>query len=93
MSTEETHYGICLQCDKKLLLPELFDGMLYKLDIQDPQKNDCWTYLKLRLSFRVPASWKSLPDILQDAEESYWKITNIGSTVFEISCFMEKSVG
>ena len=25
---------------KKLLLPELLDDMLYKLDIQDPQKND-----------------------------------------------------
>ena len=29
-----SHFG------KKLLLPVLIDGLLYKLDIQDPQKND-----------------------------------------------------
>ena len=44
MGTEEICYGICLQCDKtghlgkKLLLPGVLDSMLYKLDIQDPQK-------------------------------------------------------
>ena len=49
MGTEETHYGVCFQYDKanhlgkKLLLPGLFDNMLYKLDIQDPQENDCRT--------------------------------------------------
>ena len=26
---------------KKLLLPGLLDAMLYELDMQDPQKNDC----------------------------------------------------
>ena len=26
---------------KKLFLPELLDGMLCELDMQDPQKNDC----------------------------------------------------
>ena len=26
---------------KKLLLPGLLDVMLYKLDMQNPQKNDC----------------------------------------------------
>ena len=57
---------------KKLLLPELLDAMLYELNSQDPQRNDCWTCLKVRLSFRVPASWKSLLDILQDTEESDW---------------------
>ena len=47
MGIEETRYRICLQCDKfrhlgkKLLLPGLLEGMLYKLDMQDPQKNDC----------------------------------------------------
>ena len=25
----------------KLLLPELFDIMLYELDMEDPQRNDC----------------------------------------------------
>ena len=92
MGIEETCYRIYLRCDKarhlgkKLLLSGPLDGMLYKLDMQDPQKNDCWTCLKkVRQSFSVPASWKSLPDILQDIEESDW-------IVFQISCFMEKSV-
>ena len=44
-------------------------------------------------SFGVLASWKSLPDILQNSEESDWQTVNIGGTVFEISCFMEKSAG
>ena len=39
--------------------------------------------------FGVPALWKSLLDILQDTEESYWQTANTGGTVFEISCFME----
>ena len=26
---------------KKLFLPGLLDGMLYELDMQDPQKSDC----------------------------------------------------
>ena len=51
------------------LLSGLFDDMLYKLDMQDPQKNDCWTCLKVRQSFRDPDSWKSLPNILQDKEK------------------------
>ena len=79
--------------DKKLHLPRLFDVMLYELDMQDPQRNDCWTCLKVRWSFRVLAAWKSLPDILQDTEESEWQTANIGRTVFEISYFMEKSAG
>ena len=47
MGIAKTRYGICLQCDKashlgkKLLLPGLLDGMLYKLHMQDLQKNDC----------------------------------------------------
>ena len=47
MGIEETHHGICLQCDKashlgkKLPLLGLLDGMLYELDMQDPQKSDC----------------------------------------------------
>ena len=46
MDIEETHYGICLQCNKarhlgkKLLFSGLLDDMLYELDMQDPQKND-----------------------------------------------------
>ena len=38
---DETHYGICLQCDKdnylgkKLLLSRELDGMLYEMDKQD----------------------------------------------------------
>ena len=79
---------------KKLLLPGLLDGLLYKLDMQDLQKNDCWSCLKkVRQFFRVPVSQKSLPDILQDIEKSDWQTANIGETVFEISCFMEKSDG
>ena len=46
MGIEETHYGICLQCDKAnhldknllLFLPGLLDGMLYEPDMQDPEK-------------------------------------------------------
>ena len=47
MDIEQTHYGICLQYDKanhlgkKLLLLGLIDSMLYILEMQDPQKNDC----------------------------------------------------
>ena len=74
---------------KKLLFP----GLLYELGIQDPPSNDCWTCLKVRHSFRVPASWKSLQDTLQDTGESDWQTANIGRTVFEISYFMEKSAG
>ena len=37
---------------KKLLLPGLFDIMLYKLDMQDSQGNDWWTCLKVRWFFR-----------------------------------------
>ena len=44
---------------------------------------------EVRQSFGVPASWKSLPDILQGTEESDWKTANINA--FGISCFMEKS--
>ena len=66
---------------KKLLLP----GLLYKLDTENPQREDCWTCLKVRWSFGVPDSWKSLRDILQDTADSDW-------TAFEISCFMEMSL-
>ena len=38
---------------KKLLLPGLLDGMLGESDMQDPQRNDCWTCLKVRPSFGV----------------------------------------
>ena len=78
---------------KKLLLSGLLDVILYELDMQDPQRNDWWTCLKVRRSFRVSASWKSLLDILQDTEKSEWQTANIGRTVFEISCFMEKFSG
>ena len=64
-----------------------------EMDMQNLQWNDCWTCLKVRRSFGVTASWKNLPDILQDTEENYWQTVNIGRTVFEISCFMEKSSG
>ena len=67
---------------KKLLLPRL----LHRLHRENPQREDCWTWLKMRWSFGVPDSWKSLWDILQDTEESDW-------TVFKISCFMEMSAG
>ena len=63
MGIEETYYGICIQCDKavhlskKLLLPVLLDGMLYK---PDPQKNDCRPcQMKVRWSFVVPAARKN----------------------------------
>ena len=67
---------------KKLLLP----GLLYKLDTENPQREDCWTCLKVRWSFEVLDSWKSLWDILQDIADNDW-------TAFEISCFMEMSAG
>lgn len=47
MDIEETHYGVCFQygktslLSKKLLLSGLFDFMLYKMDIMDPQESDC----------------------------------------------------
>ena len=78
---------------KKLLLSGLLDDMLYELDMEGPQRNDCWTCLKVKPSFRVPALSKSLPDILQATVESDWQTANIGGIVFEISCFMEKSTG
>ena len=58
-----------------------------------PMENECWTCLKVRWSFRVPASWKNLPDILLDTEESDWQTANTGRNVFGISSFMEKSAG
>ena len=67
---------------KKLFLP----GLLYKLDTENPQREDCWTCLKVRWYFGVPDSWKSLRDILQDTADSDW-------IAFEISCFMEMSAG
>ena len=67
---------------KKLLLP----GLMHRLNTKILQREDCWTCLKVRWSFRVPNSWKSLRDILQDTAHSDW-------TVFEISCFIEKSSG
>ena len=74
---------------KKLFLHGLLDVMLY---IQDPQRNDCWSCIKkMRQSFWVPARLKSLPDILQETEESNWQTANIGGTIFEISCYMKKS--
>ena len=33
MGIEEAPYGICCHLGKKLLLPELFDVMLYELDM------------------------------------------------------------
>ena len=53
---------------KKLLLP----GLLYKQDTENPQREDCWTCLKVRWSFGIPDSWKSLGDILQDTADSDW---------------------
>lgn len=49
MHIEESPYRVCLQCGKtsilgqKLLLPGLLGNMLYNLDIQVPQKNNCLT--------------------------------------------------
>ena len=77
---------------KKLLLSELLDGMLDKLDLQDPHWNDCWSCLnKVRQSFEVPTSRKRLWDILQDTEKSDWQTFNIDGIVAEISCLIEKS--
>ena len=73
-------------------LPGLLDAMLYELDMQDLQRNDCWTCLKVRWFSGVPASWKCLLDILQDTEKCDWQTTNIGKIVFVISYFLEKSV-
>ena len=66
--------------------------MVYKVDMQDPQKNDYWIFQKkARHFFRVPASWKDMANILQDTGESDWQTANIGELVIQISCFMEKS--
>ena len=84
---------IASHLEKKLFLPRLHEVMLYEEDKQDPQKQQ----LNLPKSeivlqgYWVTASWKSLPDILQNTEESDWKTANIGKTVFEISYFVEKS--
>ena len=75
----------------KLFLPELVEGMLYELDMQDPQKNGCQTCLKVRWSSGVPDSLKRLLDLLQDTEESDLQTANISGIVFDISCFMKKS--
>ena len=57
----------------KILLPVLFDIMLCEIYKQEPQKNYWPSFLKkVRESFELPASWKSLQDILQDTEESDW---------------------
>ena len=64
-------------------------GLLDDLDMQNLQRNDCLTCLKVRQSFRVPASWKSLLDILQDTEESNGQTANIGRTVFEQALMLQ----
>ena len=74
---------------KKLFLAGLLDGMLYELEMQDQQKNDCWTFLKMKQSFRIPASWKIPPSILQNTEENDWQTANR----FQIPFFMENSTG
>ena len=81
-------YGVCWPFGQETALT-----WTAQMDMQYWQKNDCWTCLKLRWSFEVPISWKSLIDILQDTEEGDWKTANIGGIVFEISCFMEKFAG
>ena len=40
--------------------------------------------------YRVPASWMSLPDSLQDTEKSDWQTANTGGQ-FKVSCFAEES--
>ena len=97
MGIEEILYGICLQCDKashlgkELFLPGLLYGMLYELDMQDPQKSNWWTLQKTDWFLRAPASQKKWANILQYIEESDGQTANIVQTVFQISCFMEKS--
>ena len=39
--------------------------------------------------FRVPASQKNLPDILQDTEKSNWQIVKKCETAFQIAYFMK----
>ena len=97
IGNEETPSEVCCHCGKisqlikKLLLLQLLDIILCKLD---KQKNYCWAYLKkVRKPLRFPASWMSLSDTLQDTKECDWQTANIGETVFQISCFMQKSVG
>ena len=97
MGIEETLQAICLQCNKashlgkKLLLQGLLNVMVYELDIQDLQKNDCWTcQKKVKQSFRVPASWKRLPVILWVTEGSGWQTNSIDEAVFKINALVEK---
>ena len=52
----------------KLLLTRLLNAMPYDRHT-GPPGNDCWTCVKVRWSFSVPVSWKSLLHILQDTEK------------------------
>ena len=82
LQEEDGHMEFDSHLGKKLLLP----GLMHKLDTENPQRKDYWTCLKVRWSFGVPDSWKSLWDILQDTADSDW-------TAFKIFCFMKMSAG
>ena len=69
-------YGILFQCvitshlGNKLLLPGLLDNMLYKLDMKNHRKI---TAEPAKTRCDIPSGFllhESLPDILQDTEES-----------------------
>ena len=73
MNIKEVPHGICYPFGQETAL-----AWTAWLDFQDSQKNDCWSCLKkVRQSFRVPVSWKNLPDTLKDTEESNWQTANI----------------
>ena len=75
-----------------LALPGLLDSMLYKLDMQDSTKMTSELAKKKRWNSTSDFLFhESLLDILQDTEKSYWQTSDIGKTVFQISCLMEKS--
>ena len=97
IDTEEGLYGVCFQCSvtshlgKKLLSPELLDSMLYKLDMQDPQKKNDFSPCqnKVGQSFRIFASWKRYSEGHRRKWLMYFAKTD--GTVLQISCFTEKS--
>ena len=49
-----------------------------------------WLLMQDGHCYRIPASWKRQPDILQDTEKSNWQTANTGGQ-FKVSCFVKES--
>ena len=95
----ETPQGVCFQCGKvshlgkKLLLPWLPDSMLYKLDMQDSQNNDFWTFLKEGDMVFQGSCFMEEPARYSAEHRGKWLINfpHTSRTVLQISCFIDKS--